>query len=296
MIYTIARTNRVTLVKDRGGFVWETIAEAEAYLDRMFSHSDRMHYSVYGADADWEADTVKVLAEHYGHTFRALRESARMIRLESWLMPESILQQLPNGGAVVAIIAVVVIFLRRQDTSDARVEAIVKLFTDEIAASRREYVEHLREITGRQSRQKGAWGMADDARITYDEWGHIESKVFPDGSIGGVLERYGPNNEILCGRLNYARNGDPSKGYDRLWWYHTVDEALHALRTWDYPNPPVGFFRDLHKEPISILESGRDYVGDQQGWRLMRELLHRLSGVGSAPLRRQGSPRIDGSA
>jgi hypothetical protein len=63
---------------------------------------------------------------------------------------------LPNGGAVVAIIAVVVIFLRRQDTSDARVEAIVKLFTDEIAASRREYVEHLREITGRQSRQKGA--------------------------------------------------------------------------------------------------------------------------------------------
>jgi hypothetical protein len=43
---------------------------------------------------------------------------------------ESLLKELPNGGAVVAIIVVVILFLREQ------------------TASRKDYLEHLRELTG----------------------------------------------------------------------------------------------------------------------------------------------------
>jgi hypothetical protein len=49
---------------------------------------------------------------------------------------ESLLQQLPNGGAVVAIIVVVVLFLR------------------ESSQSRHDYLQHLRELTDRLPRPK----------------------------------------------------------------------------------------------------------------------------------------------
>jgi hypothetical protein len=92
--------------------------------------------------------------------------------------------------------------------------------------------------------------MADNPPVKYDEWGHLKSRTFPDGSVAGVLERFGPSGDILCGRLNYCRNGNPATGYDRLWWYPTVVDALEALESWDYPKPPADFIRDLHKNPL----------------------------------------------
>ena len=70
-------------------------------------------------------------------------------------MEESILQQLPNGGAVVALIAVVLIFIKRQDRAEERIEAIAKAFTAEIAQSRKDYLDHLRELTGRGPKPRG---------------------------------------------------------------------------------------------------------------------------------------------
>jgi hypothetical protein len=60
---------------------------------------------------------------------------------------EHLLQNLPNGGAVVAIIVVVWFFLSRQDKSDAQVKAIVESFTQELAHTRKDYLDHLRELT-----------------------------------------------------------------------------------------------------------------------------------------------------
>ena len=72
-------------------------------------------------------------------------------------MDSSILQQLPNGGYVVAIIAVVVLFLKKQERHEDKVESIVNRFTDELASSRKEYLEHLRELTNprRKSGERG---------------------------------------------------------------------------------------------------------------------------------------------
>jgi hypothetical protein len=80
-----------------------------------------------------------------------------------------------------------------------------------------------------------------------DEWGHIESRTFDDGSVAGVMERSG---EGLGARLVYSRDGIPSNGYDRIFWYTTVEDALKALRTWAYPKPPEHFTRDLRKNPV----------------------------------------------
>jgi hypothetical protein len=65
-----------------------------------------------------------------------------------------LLQHLPNGGAVVAVVVVVMIFLKRQDTYDDRMQAIASRFADEIQASRKDYLEHLRELTGRDPRPR----------------------------------------------------------------------------------------------------------------------------------------------
>jgi hypothetical protein len=54
---------------------------------------------------------------------------------------ESLLKELPNGGAVVAIIVVVILFLREQ------------------TASRKDYLEHLRALTGIR--------MPDDKQAKY---------------------------------------------------------------------------------------------------------------------------------
>ena len=60
---------------------------------------------------------------------------------------EALLQNLPNGGAVVAIIVVVWFFLSRQDKSDGHMETIVTRFTQELAQARKDYLDHLKELT-----------------------------------------------------------------------------------------------------------------------------------------------------
>lgn len=60
---------------------------------------------------------------------------------------EQLLTNLPNGGAVVALIVVVWFFLARQDKSDVHVAAIVERFTQELNESRKAYLEHLKELT-----------------------------------------------------------------------------------------------------------------------------------------------------
>jgi hypothetical protein len=81
MIYTLATKDRPERMKARGGFVWETIAEADAYLRETFSHQYRPQYAVYGIEASWDHDTVRLRAEAHGHSFRALREAAPLVPL-----------------------------------------------------------------------------------------------------------------------------------------------------------------------------------------------------------------------
>jgi hypothetical protein len=58
----------------------------------------------------------------------------------------SILEHLPNGGAVVAVIAVVVLFLKQQERSADNIQKIVDAFMAETAVSRKEYREHITQI------------------------------------------------------------------------------------------------------------------------------------------------------
>lgn len=58
----------------------------------------------------------------------------------------SLLDQLPNGGAVVAIIVVVGLFLRHIQQSNETLRGIVAAFTTETTAARTEYREHIRSI------------------------------------------------------------------------------------------------------------------------------------------------------
>jgi hypothetical protein len=58
----------------------------------------------------------------------------------------SILEHLPNGGAVVAVIAVVVLFLKKQERDADSIQKIVDAFMAETSVSRKEYREHITEI------------------------------------------------------------------------------------------------------------------------------------------------------
>lgn len=58
----------------------------------------------------------------------------------------SLIDQLPNGGAVIAIIVVVVVFLKKLDRTDEALARIVAMFTAETTASRKEYREHVTGI------------------------------------------------------------------------------------------------------------------------------------------------------
>jgi hypothetical protein len=78
-----------------------------------------------------------------------------------------------------------------------------------------------------------------------DDWGHLESTVLDDGAVAGVMT--GPGG---VGRLVYTRSGDPSTGYDRVWWYSSPEAAIDVLRGWDGKGKPEGFIRDLHADPI----------------------------------------------
>ena len=57
-----------------------------------------------------------------------------------------LLQQLPNGGAVVAIIVITLIFLKKQERYEDKIGAIAKNFTDEMAAARKDYLERLDKL------------------------------------------------------------------------------------------------------------------------------------------------------
>ncbi len=70
-----------------------------------------------------------------------------------------LLQQLPNGGAVVAVILVMWLAMKRQERSDERLEKIVAKFTDELALSRRQYLEHLNEHLNRSSSSRKTRGV-----------------------------------------------------------------------------------------------------------------------------------------
>lgn len=58
---------------------------------------------------------------------------------------DTLLNQLPNGGAVVAIIVITWVFLRHQEQQELRQEAIVKVFLDEVRQARKEYLDRINQ-------------------------------------------------------------------------------------------------------------------------------------------------------
>lgn len=58
----------------------------------------------------------------------------------------SLLNNLKEGGAVVAIIAVVILFLKKQEKSDQNIKDMVNSFQVEMAASHRDFREHVTGI------------------------------------------------------------------------------------------------------------------------------------------------------
>lgn len=65
---------------------------------------------------------------------------------------DHILQTLPNGGAVVAIIAVVMLFHKQQAARDAREEVIVRHFLAALEQARGDYLESLEKVVGGRPR------------------------------------------------------------------------------------------------------------------------------------------------
>jgi hypothetical protein len=62
-------------------------------------------------------------------------------------MMTELLQQLPNGGAVVAIIVVTWIFLKKQERYEDKMDTITKYFVSEIALARKEYLAQIQKLT-----------------------------------------------------------------------------------------------------------------------------------------------------
>lgn len=58
----------------------------------------------------------------------------------------ALIDQLPNGGAVVAIIVVVGLFLRHVEKGNETLRGIVSAFASETTAARQEYREHVSAI------------------------------------------------------------------------------------------------------------------------------------------------------
>ncbi len=94
--------------------------------------------------------------------------------------------------------------------------------------------------------------MADPVKL--DEHGHILSHVFPDGSMAGVMDRFGSHG--VGGRLVWCRDGNPQNGYDRVWWYESVEDAVEGLQGWDYPDElsPPYIIRDCFTHPVEDSE------------------------------------------
>jgi hypothetical protein len=86
----------------------------------------------------------------------------------------SILDNLPNGGAVVATIAVVVLFLKKQESHEVTMKNVVDAFTKEITAARKEYLDHLTDVMNqglaahretRDAIRKGVADTEDEKRV-----------------------------------------------------------------------------------------------------------------------------------
>jgi hypothetical protein len=57
-----------------------------------------------------------------------------------------IIENLPNGGAVVAVITITVLFIRKLEKTEGMIQHLVETFMGETIASRAEYREHVSEI------------------------------------------------------------------------------------------------------------------------------------------------------
>jgi hypothetical protein len=85
--------------------------------------------------------------------------------------------------------------------------------------------------------------------ITLDEHGHIETIRLPSGATAGVIEGPSPG----AGRIVYSMDGNPARGYDRVWRYDTLKGALDSLWEWNErrgKGKPRGYSRDMKDQPI----------------------------------------------
>jgi hypothetical protein len=58
----------------------------------------------------------------------------------------TLLESLPNGGAVVAIIVVVILFLRKIEASESTMKDITAAFLAECKEARKDYREHITSV------------------------------------------------------------------------------------------------------------------------------------------------------
>jgi ferritin-like metal-binding protein YciE len=63
-----------------------------------------------------------------------------------WAAESALLDQLPNGGAVVAVITITVLFIRKLEKTEGMITHLIETFAAESSASRGEYREHVSEI------------------------------------------------------------------------------------------------------------------------------------------------------
>lgn len=59
---------------------------------------------------------------------------------------KTIFESLPHGGAVVALIVVVTVFLKRQEKSDETLKDVATLFATEVSESRKAYLASLESL------------------------------------------------------------------------------------------------------------------------------------------------------
>ena len=77
-----------------------------------------------------------------------------------------IMEHLPNGGAVAAVIAVVIVFLKKQneyevraaesrEKYEARIDRIVERCLTDLAAARKDYLDRIGRLMGDHDHDKG---------------------------------------------------------------------------------------------------------------------------------------------
>ena len=63
---------------------------------------------------------------------------------------EDLIQLLPDGASAVAVIIVVMLFLRQQDRINLMLETITKGFSEQVNDSQRAFLEQVLQLTSRQ--------------------------------------------------------------------------------------------------------------------------------------------------